>query len=165
MLRDIPSSALRQLVRLSERKEALMAQIQDIDRKMMRVQNKFGIPSREGDQPAPVSVSRTPGGPLRRPAGRARPGSRWRLGGTAGGCTRSAAAGPPRAGRQSPAGCTRRTAGLWLRRCTFRYHEKRLPQSMSSILFFPSSRPDLYRTLTVSRASNSGALDRAKTVP
>jgi hypothetical protein len=66
MLRDIPSSALRQLVRLSERKEALMAQIQDIDRKMMRVQNKFGIPSREGDQPAPVSVSRTPGGQPRR---------------------------------------------------------------------------------------------------
>jgi hypothetical protein len=66
MLRDIPSSALKQLVRLSERKEALMAQIQEIDREMMRVQNKFGIPSREGDQRASVTVSGTPGGPLRR---------------------------------------------------------------------------------------------------
>jgi len=65
MLRDIPSSALKQLVRLSERKEALMAQIQEIDREMMRVQNKFGIPSREGDQRAPVTVSGAPGGLLR----------------------------------------------------------------------------------------------------
>ena len=43
-----------------------MEQIQEIDREMMRVQNKFGIPSREGDQRAPVTVSRTPGGSLRR---------------------------------------------------------------------------------------------------
>jgi hypothetical protein len=65
MLRNIPSSTLKQLVRLTERKEALMAQIQEIDRQMIRVQNKFGIPSSEGDQPAPVTVSRAPGGPLR----------------------------------------------------------------------------------------------------
>ena len=66
MLTNIPSSTLKQLVRLSERKEALMAQIQEIDREMIRVQHKFGIPSREGDQPAPVTVSRAPGGPVRR---------------------------------------------------------------------------------------------------
>jgi hypothetical protein len=66
MLRDIPSSALKQLVRLTERKEALMAQIQELDREMIRVQNKFGIPSREGDQRATVTVSRAPGGPVRR---------------------------------------------------------------------------------------------------
>jgi DNA invertase Pin-like site-specific DNA recombinase len=66
MLRDIPSSALKQLVRLSERKEALMAQIQEIDREMIRVQNKFGIPSREGDPRAPVTVSGAPGGSPRR---------------------------------------------------------------------------------------------------
>src|SRR5438067_9352853 len=66
MLRDIPSSALKQLVRLTERKEALMAQIQELDREMIRVQNKFGIPAREGDQRAPVTVSRAPGGPIRR---------------------------------------------------------------------------------------------------
>ncbi len=66
MLTNIPSSTLKQLVRLSERKEALMAQIQEIDREMIRVQDKFGIPSREGDQRAPVTVSRAPGGPIRR---------------------------------------------------------------------------------------------------
>jgi len=43
-----------------------MAQIQEIDREMIRVQDKFGIPSREGDQRAPVTVSRAPGGPIRR---------------------------------------------------------------------------------------------------
>jgi len=43
-----------------------MAQIQEIDREMIRVQNKFGIPSREGDQRAPVTVSGAPGRPLRR---------------------------------------------------------------------------------------------------
>jgi len=61
MLRNIPSSDLKQLVRLSERKEALMAQIQEIDRRMLRVQEHFGIPAREGDQAAPVTVSRAPG--------------------------------------------------------------------------------------------------------
>jgi hypothetical protein len=66
MLRNIPSSVLRKLVRLTERKEALMAQIQEIDREMIRVQNKFGIPSREGDQRAPVTVSRAPGASVRR---------------------------------------------------------------------------------------------------
>src|SRR5207248_4522422 len=65
MLRNIPSSTLKQLVRLSERKEALMAQIQEIDREMMRVQSRFGIPSRERDQRAPVAVSHTPGGSIR----------------------------------------------------------------------------------------------------
>ncbi len=66
MLTNIPSSTLKQLVRLCERKEALIAQIQEIDREMVRVQNKFGIPSREGEQRAPVTVSRAPGGPVRR---------------------------------------------------------------------------------------------------
>jgi hypothetical protein len=61
MLRNIPSATLKQLVRLSERKEALMAQIQGIDREMIRVQNRFGIPSRESDERAPVTVSRAPG--------------------------------------------------------------------------------------------------------
>jgi len=66
MLRDIPSSTLKKLVRLTERKEVLMAQIQEIDREMIRVQDKFGIPSREGGQRAPVTVSRAHGGPVRR---------------------------------------------------------------------------------------------------
>ena len=41
-----------------------MALIQEIDREMMRVQNKFGIPSREGGQRTPVTVSH--GRPVRR---------------------------------------------------------------------------------------------------
>jgi hypothetical protein len=60
VLRNIPSAALKELVKLSERKEALMARIQEIDREMLRVQNRFGIPAREGDQAAPVTVSRAP---------------------------------------------------------------------------------------------------------
>ena len=62
MLRNIPSATLKELVRLSERKEALMAQIQEIDREMIRLQERFGIPCR--DDEAPVTVSRT--GPRRR---------------------------------------------------------------------------------------------------
>ena len=57
MLRDIPSAALKQLVKLSERKEALMAQIQEMDREMMRVQDRFGLPTRNNDKPARVTVS------------------------------------------------------------------------------------------------------------
>jgi len=60
MLRNIPSAALKELVKLSERKETLMAQIQEIDREMLRVQKRFGIPARNGDQGAPVTVSRAP---------------------------------------------------------------------------------------------------------
>ncbi|HLW34669.1 MAG TPA: hypothetical protein VKS98_03330 [Chthoniobacterales bacterium] len=52
MLRNIPSTTLKELVRLSERKETLMAQIQEIDRQMLRVQKRFGIPQLETDEPA-----------------------------------------------------------------------------------------------------------------
>jgi hypothetical protein len=58
MLRDVPSAALKQLVKLSERKETLMAQIQEIDREMVRVEGKFGIPSNRSNEVAPVTVSR-----------------------------------------------------------------------------------------------------------
>ena len=57
MLRSIPSGVLKELVRLSERKEAHLAQIQAIDREIDRVQQKFGIPSRETSEPASVTVS------------------------------------------------------------------------------------------------------------
>ena len=70
MLRNIPSSTLKELLRLSERKEKLMTQIQEIDREMIRVQDRFGIPSRESDERAPVTVSRAPG------SGRIRPRSK-----------------------------------------------------------------------------------------
>jgi len=58
MLRNIPSSDLKKLVKLSERKEALIAQIQEIDRQMVRVQSRFGIPSQNGNQGATVTLSR-----------------------------------------------------------------------------------------------------------
>src|SRR5712691_5321280 len=58
MFRNIPSKALKELVKLSERKEALMARIQEIDREMERVQSRFGIPLQNGDQETPVTVSR-----------------------------------------------------------------------------------------------------------
>jgi hypothetical protein len=62
MFTTLPSATLKELVRLSQRKEALMAQIQAIDREMVRVQNRFGIPSRNPAlQAAPVTVSRLPG--------------------------------------------------------------------------------------------------------
>ncbi len=57
MFRNIPSSVLRELVKLSERKEALMARIQEIDRRMVRVQATFGIPVHGDEQAAPVTVS------------------------------------------------------------------------------------------------------------
>jgi hypothetical protein len=59
MFTIIPSDTLRQLVKLSQRKEALMAQIQDIDREMVRVQSKFGVPPRNPALRASVTVSRS----------------------------------------------------------------------------------------------------------
>jgi len=58
MFTNIPSAALRQLVKLSERKEALMTQIQEIDRQMVRLQSRFGVPSLSSGGGAPVTVSR-----------------------------------------------------------------------------------------------------------
>lgn len=58
MFTNIPSAILRQLVKLSERKEALMTQIQEIDRQMVRLQSRFGVPSLSAGRGAPVTVSR-----------------------------------------------------------------------------------------------------------
>jgi hypothetical protein len=41
MFTNIPSATLRKLVTLSERKEALMVQIQEIDREMTRLERQF----------------------------------------------------------------------------------------------------------------------------
>ncbi|PYL09849.1 MAG: hypothetical protein DME34_01570 [Verrucomicrobia bacterium] len=60
MLRNIPSAALKELVKLSERKEALMTRIQQIDREIMRVQDRYGVPTPNGEDVAPVRVSRAP---------------------------------------------------------------------------------------------------------
>jgi hypothetical protein len=67
MLRNIPSAALKELVKLSERKEALMARIQEIDREMVRVQSRFGIPTRKTDEGAAVTVSRVTPKPRKKP--------------------------------------------------------------------------------------------------
>ena len=48
MLTNVPSSTLRELAKLSERKEALMAQIQQIDHRMFKLQRR----SREISAPA-----------------------------------------------------------------------------------------------------------------
>ena len=68
MFTNIPSATLRQLVKLSERKEALMGQIQEIDREMVHLQSKFGVPSVSTSRGAPVTVSRV----ARRPNGKTR---------------------------------------------------------------------------------------------
>ena len=57
MFTNIPSAVLRQLVKLSQRKEALMTQIQEVDRRMVRLQSKFGVPSLRPGRSAPVTVS------------------------------------------------------------------------------------------------------------
>ena len=57
MFGNIPSSALRKLVALSERKEDLMARVQEIDREMLRIQRQFESTGR-ATSPAPVTVTR-----------------------------------------------------------------------------------------------------------
>ncbi|MEY2547311.1 MAG: hypothetical protein QOG48_2428 [Verrucomicrobiota bacterium] len=59
MLRNIPSSALKQLVRLSERREGLMSQIQQIDREIVRLESRFGVPAAD-DRSAAVTISSKP---------------------------------------------------------------------------------------------------------
>jgi len=66
MFTNIPSAALKELVKLSERKEALMAQIQEIDRQMVRVQRRLGVPTLRAKQGATVTVSRSGSGQFRR---------------------------------------------------------------------------------------------------
>ncbi len=58
MVTNIPSATLRQLAKLSNRKEELMAQIQDIDREMIRLQSRFDRSSQNAGHQAPVTVFR-----------------------------------------------------------------------------------------------------------
>lgn len=57
MLRSIPSKILKELVKLSERREALLAQLQSIDREINRVQERFGIPCRDNGETGSISFS------------------------------------------------------------------------------------------------------------
>ncbi len=60
MVTNIPSATLRQLVKLTERKEALMSQIQEIDREMARLQKKSGGSPEKAGRPTAVTVSKSP---------------------------------------------------------------------------------------------------------
>jgi hypothetical protein len=57
MFTNIPSATLRKMIKLSERKEELMVQIQEIDRRMMRLQRGLGEPSCESRRKARVTFS------------------------------------------------------------------------------------------------------------
>lgn len=58
MLTNIPSATLRHLVKLSERKDALLAQIQKIDREIAVIQRRAA--SAGQIEKAPVTFSRAP---------------------------------------------------------------------------------------------------------
>jgi hypothetical protein len=60
MFTNIPSDTLRQLVKLSERKEALMQQIQQLDHEMIQLQSQFDLPPTTSGLKARVTVSKTP---------------------------------------------------------------------------------------------------------
>ena len=65
MVTHIPSATLRQLLKLTKRKEALMAQIQEIDRELARLQEQSaGLPENTGHA-AQVRVSRAARRPIR----------------------------------------------------------------------------------------------------
>ena len=68
MLRNIPSSVLKQLVKLSERREGLMSQIQQVDREIVRLESRFGVPAVDEGR-ASVTIS-TKGAPRARKTGR-----------------------------------------------------------------------------------------------
>lgn len=55
MLRNVPSAMLRKLVTLSERKEALLARVQEIDQEMLRIQSRF----ESGNVRPPTSTTMT----------------------------------------------------------------------------------------------------------
>ena len=58
MLRNIPSAILRKLVVLSERKEALMARVQEIEQEMLRVQRSVESAAGRDDKPAQLTITR-----------------------------------------------------------------------------------------------------------
>jgi hypothetical protein len=60
MLTTIPSETLRQLVKLSERKEGLMAQIQEIDRRMIQLERPFEVAPGASAQRGRVTFSAAP---------------------------------------------------------------------------------------------------------
>ena len=59
MLLDISSATLRKMVKLSERKEALMSQIQELDRQMIALQEPGSVESRPSVRFQPVRGMKT----------------------------------------------------------------------------------------------------------
>ena len=59
MIRNIPSAILRKLVVLSERKEALVARVQDIEQEMLRIQRRVESAEGRDDRPAQLTITRT----------------------------------------------------------------------------------------------------------
>ena len=58
MLRNVPSAMLRKLVTLSERKEGLLARVQEIDQEMLRIQSRFESDSAPPATSAKVTITR-----------------------------------------------------------------------------------------------------------
>jgi hypothetical protein len=58
MFRNIPSATLRKLVVLSERKEALMARVQDLEKEMIRIQRQAESTEPQIEKPAEFTVTR-----------------------------------------------------------------------------------------------------------
>jgi hypothetical protein len=58
MLRNIPSAILRKLVVLSERKDALMSRIQDIEQDMLRLQRRVESAEGRDDKSTQLTITR-----------------------------------------------------------------------------------------------------------
>jgi hypothetical protein len=69
MLRNVPSAMLRKLVTLSERKETLLARVQEIDQEMLRIQSRFESGNIRSVASTKVTITR-PSSKKRRQVGR-----------------------------------------------------------------------------------------------
>ena len=58
MLRNIPSAILRKLVVLSERKEALVARVQEIEQQMLRLQRSVESDEESDKKPTQMTITR-----------------------------------------------------------------------------------------------------------
>ncbi|HJT81167.1 MAG TPA: hypothetical protein VJ719_08215 [Chthoniobacterales bacterium] len=66
----VSSLKLKQLMRLSQRKEALLAQIQNIDRRMVKLEQEFRLARRRKNRKAELTVSSVKHGSRLKLAGR-----------------------------------------------------------------------------------------------
>ena len=66
MLRNFPSAILRKLVVLSERKEGLMARVQDIEQETLRLQRGVEAGAGRDNKPTRLTITRPGGRKMRR---------------------------------------------------------------------------------------------------